>query len=215
MKVKLSGVSDARWAAVIVVYCNRQTIEMKFLSAFLLLFVLGVNPLAAQDKAQSSPVRLLVGGALELGGDRAGTINTKSDGFQVIRGAQGVSLVTGIQLRLPSLDRFMLHATVGYKYWRTITDDAHVRMTRIPLHLTAHYWLNDNFRVGLGALTDRNIQFRGDGLAEDTEYDPSFGMKLEIGWRNLALGYTRMNYHRLGDRERCAGGFGLTYLVAL
>ncbi|WP_020570510.1 hypothetical protein [Neolewinella persica] len=168
--------------------------------------------LGAQEVSKPSPVKLLVGGALELGGDRAGWVTTEDGGTQLIRGAQGVSLVTGVQLRLPSLDRFMLHATVGYKYWRTFTDGANVRMTRIPLHLTAHYFVTDNIRVGAGVLTDRNIRFNGDGLGENAEYDPSFGLKFEVGWRNLALGYTRMNYNRFGDRERCAGGFGLTYL---
>ncbi len=152
---------------------------------------------------------------MELGGDRAGWVTGENGETQLIRGAQGVSLVTGVQLRLPSLDRFMLHATVGYKYWRTFTEGAHVRMTRIPLHLTAHYFVTDDIRVGAGILTDRNIRFNGDGLGENAEYDPSFGTKFEIGWRNLSLGYTRMNYNRSGDRERCAGGFGLTYLVAL
>jgi len=196
------------------VHQSFQIIQMKFLSLFLLLFTLALNPLCAQEKATPPPVRLLVGGALELGGDRAGWVTNEAGETQVIRGAQGVSLVAGAQLRLPSLDRFMLHATVGYKYWRTMTEGANVRMTRIPLHLTAHYFVTDNVRVGAGVLTDRNIQFRGDGLGDDAEYDPSFGIKFEIGWRNLALGYTRMNYNRFEDRERCAGGFGLTYLYA-
>jgi hypothetical protein len=188
---------------------------MRFLSVFLFFIFLGVSPLFSQAAAKSSPVKLLVGGAFELGGDRAGWVTTEDGGTQVIRGAQGVSVVTGAQLRLPALDRFMLHATVGYKYWRTFTEGAHVRMTRIPLHLTAHYFVTDDIRIGAGVLTNRNIRFNGDGLGEDAEYNPSFGTKFEIGWRNLALGYTRMNYNRPGDRERCAGGFGLTYLVAL
>lgn len=188
---------------------------MKFISLLLLLFIFLANPLSAQDKEASSPFKILAGGALELGGDRAGWVNSERNGNQQIRGAQGVSLVGGVQFQPKSLDRFMLHATVGYKYWRTLTEGAHVRMTRIPVHLTAHYWLNDNFRVGLGVLTDRNIRFRGDGLGEDHNYDPAFGTKLEIGWRNFALGYTRMRYYGATDRDRCAGGFGLTYLIAL
>ncbi len=179
---------------------------------FLLVFL--ANPLLAQEKTAPSPFKLLLGGALELGGDRTGWITNEADEIQVIRGAQGVSVAAGVQFRPNSLDRFMLHATVGYKYWRTLTEGAHVRMTRIPVHLTAHYWLNDNLRVGVGVLTDRNIRFRSDGLGEDHNYDPSFGTKLEIGWRNLALGYTRMRYYGATDRDRCAGGLGLTYLVA-
>jgi len=187
---------------------------MKFSTLFFFLLTLGTNPVFAQNVKESSPVKFLVGGAFELGGDRAGWISTGEGETRIIRGAQGVSLVGGVQFRLPKYDRFMLHATVGYKYWRNFTDGAHVRMTRIPLHLTAHYWLNDNFRVGLGVLTDRNIRFRADGLGEDRDYDPSFGTKIEIGWRNFALGYTRMRYYGATDRDRCAGGLGLTYLVA-
>lgn len=174
-----------------------------------------MNPVFAQSVDKPSPVKFLAGGALELGGDRAGWITNEAGETQVIRGAQGVSLVGGVRLRLPKVERFMVDATVGYKYWRTFTDGAHVRMTRIPVHLTAHYWLNDNFRVGLGVLTDRNIRFRADGLGEDHDYDPSLGTKIEIGWRNLALGYTRMRYYGATDRDRCAGGFGITCLVAL
>jgi hypothetical protein len=208
--VKLSRLAPL----IFSVHYRFQTHQMKISSYLLLLFIFLVNPLSAQDKG-SSPFKLLMGGALELGGDRAGWINTETNGSQQIRGAQGVSLTTGVQFRPKSMDRVMLHATVGYKYWQTLTEGAHVRMTRIPVHLTAHYWLNDNFRVGLGVLTDRNIRFRSDGLGEDHNYDPSFGTKLEIGWRNLALGYTRMRYYGATDRDRCAGGFGLTYLIAL
>ena len=189
---------------------------MKFSFAFLFLFLLGTGTLTAQVKSDPPAVRLLVGTAFELGGDRAGWVTTaEDDGTHIIRGAQGVSVVGGVRVRLPKLDRFMLDATVGYKYWRLFTQGSHVRMTRIPVHLTAHYWLNDNFRIGLGVLTDRNIRFRADGLGDDHDYDPSFGTKLEIGWRNLALGYTRMRYYGATDRDRCAGGFGLTYLIAL
>ncbi|TXF86022.1 hypothetical protein FUA23_20005 [Neolewinella aurantiaca] len=188
---------------------------MKYLLSSLFLTLLLPLHLGAQQLALGPEVKLLVGGALELGGDRVGWVNAEDGGTQVIRGAQGVSLMAGAQLRIPSFERFMLHATVGYKYWRTITDGAHVRLTRIPVHLTAHYWLNDDFRVGLGALTDRNIHFKADGLGEDFSYDPSFGVKIEFGWRNIALGYTRMRYYGATDRDRCAGGLGLTYLVAL
>jgi len=183
---------------------------MKSLFAFCLFFLCGIAPLTAQ---KASPVKFLIGGAVELGGDRVGTVTTEENGLQLVRGAQGVSIATGVRLRFPSFERFMLDATVGYKYWRTLTPDANVRLTRIPLHLTGHYWLNDNFRVGAGVLTNRNIRFSADGLGEDGRFDPSYGMKLELGWRNLALGYTRMYYNRPDDRARCAGGIGLTYLT--
>jgi hypothetical protein len=168
--------------------------------------------LSAQRQAQPAPVQLLVGGALEFGGDKVGQIYTDEGTSQIIRGAQGISLSAGGQLRFPSFDRFMLHATVGYKYFRTMTDGAHVRLTRIPVHLTAHYFVTKDVRLGAGVLTDRNIRFNGDGLGANTAYDPSFGIKLELGWRNFAFGYTIMDYIRENDRERCAGGIGLTYL---
>lgn len=173
------------------------------------------RPLSAQQQVSPAPLQLLVGGALELGGDRVGQVFTDEGGTQVIRGAQGVSLVAGAQLRFPSFDRFMLHATVGYKYFRTFTDGAHVRLTRIPLHLTAHYFVTEDIRLGAGVLTDRNIRFNGDGLGPDAAYDPSFGIKLEVGWRNFAFGYTIMDYTRDNDRERCAGGFGITHLSTI
>ena len=189
---------------------------MKIFPVLLLLLLFGTSSLIAQEKKDPPAVRLLVGTAFELGGDRAGWVATaEDDGTRIIRGAQGLSFAGGVRVRLPKLDRFMLDATVGYKYWRLFTQGSHVRMTRIPVHLTAHYWLNDNFRIGLGVLTDRNIRFRADGLGEDHKYDPSFGTKIEIGWRNFALGYTRMRYYGATDRDRCAGGLGLTYLIAL
>jgi hypothetical protein len=171
--------------------------------------------LQAQEPIKRSPVQLLVGGALEFGGDKVGEVYNGEGNSQIIRGAQGVSLTTGVQLRFPSLDRFMLHATVGYKYFRTMTDGAHVRLTRIPVHLTAHYFVTKDIRLGAGILTDRNIRFNGDGLGDNAAYDPSFGIKLEIGWKNFAFGYTMMDYTRENDRERCAGGIGLTYLMTI
>lgn len=168
--------------------------------------------LQAQELTPPAPVKLLVGGALEFGGDKVGQVFSDEGGSQIIRGAQGVSLVAGAQLRLPSINRLMLHATIGYKYFRTMTDGAHVRLSRIPIHLTAHYFVTEDIRLGAGVLTDRNIRFKGDGLGPDAFYAPSFGIKLEVGWRNIAFGYTIMDYTRENDRERCAGGIGLTYL---
>lgn len=168
--------------------------------------------LTAQQAPETPVFQLLAGGALEFGGDKVGVITNGEGASQAIRGAQGVSLAAGLQFRLPAYDRFMLHATVGYKYFRTLTDGAHVRLTRIPLHLTAHYFVTPDIRIGAGILTDRNIRFHADGLGEDRVYDPSSGIKLEVGWRNLAFGYTMMDYSRPEDRLRCAGGIGLTYL---
>jgi hypothetical protein len=184
-----------------------------YFQVVLMVFLCCAAPqVQAQELTLPAPVKLLVGGALEFGGDKVGQIYTDEGGSQIIRGAQGVSLVAGAQLRFPSFDRFMLHATVGYKYFRTMTDGAHVRLSRIPIHLTAHYFVTKDVRLGAGVLTDRNIKFNGDGLGANASYDPSFGIKLEVGWRNLAFGYTIMDYTRKNDRERCAGGIGLTYL---
>jgi hypothetical protein len=62
---------------------------MKPLSIFFLLFTLCASPVFAQNNGQSSPVKLLVGGALELGGDRAGWVTGENGETQLIRGAQG------------------------------------------------------------------------------------------------------------------------------
>ena len=183
---------------------------MKNSSPLLLLLLLLLLPLPSLT-AQVT-LRPLVGAAIELGGDRVGWTTDEDAPYRQIRGAQGVSVAVGGRLRH---ERWMLDATVGYKYWRTLDTDRHVRLTRVPLHLTAHYWLTDDWRVGLGVLTNRRIRFRADGAGTDRDYDPSYGTKLEIGWRNFALGYTRMRYYGATDRDRCAGGFGLTYLLPI
>jgi hypothetical protein len=109
----------------------------------------------------------------------------------------------------------MVDATVGYKYFGAYGKGESIHMGRVPVHLTAHYFVTKDIRLGVGLLTNRGISVRGAGAGQDGQYDPSFGTKFEIGWRNFALGYTRMNYNRADDRERCAGGFGVTYLVPI
>lgn len=185
-------------------------------SLSLCLFFLG-NPtdLAAQKTINTPTFQLIAGGAIELGGDRAAwTTDENGDNLQV-RGAQGVSLAAGVRFRPAALPKLMVDATIGYKYFGAFGAGESVHMGRVPVHLTAHYFVTKNIRLGVGVLTNRGISVRGAGAGQDGDFDPSVGTKFEIGWRNLALGYTRMNYNRPGDRERCAGGFGLTYLVPL
>lgn len=98
----------------------------------------------AQDEPKYRPVRFLVGGALEFGGDEVAKVFFTNGETQAVRAGQGGSISIGAQVQFPKASKFLLRGSIGYKYVTTQADNVHIRLTRVPMQLTANFMVLQN-----------------------------------------------------------------------
>lgn len=176
-----------------------------------LLFISFGQASAQDSEKKASPVRLLVGGALEIGGDRVAQVYFTNGETQSVRAGQGISVAVGGELQVPQLERLRLRATVGYKYVTTAADNAHIRLTRVPIQLTANYMLTEHLRAGAGLALHRGIKFTADGIGQNITFQGATGPTFDLAYRGIGLMYTHMTYtDQFGDKYG-ANAFGITF----
>jgi hypothetical protein len=188
---------------------------MKLTKTLTLLFALLVgssNLLFAQDSTKkTSPIRFLVTGGLELGGDEVAKVYFTNGNTQSVRAGQGGSIAVGAQLQLPSVEQFLLRATVGYKYVTTAADNVHIRLTRIPVVFTGNWMATKKLRFGAGLAMHNNIKFKADGLGDDIPFEGASGPTFEVGYSGIGLTYTAMNYKDKDKHSYSANAIGLSF----
>jgi hypothetical protein len=170
-------------------------------------------PQEAQKK--TPPLRFLVGGALELGGDRVAEVYFTNGNTQSVNAGQGISIAVGAEYQVPKVEKLLLRGTVGYKYVTTAADNAHIRLTRVPVLLTANWMFTDKLRAGAGLAMHRGIQFNTDGLGEDVTFQGASGPTFEIAYRGVGLLYTAMTYTDQYRKTYSANAIGLTFSATL
>jgi hypothetical protein len=182
-----------------------------------LLILASTSYTSAQDGEKpeavrkSSPLRFLVGAAAEFGGDGIATIYFDDGSEQTMHAGQGVTVSAGGQLKFASLEQLLLRATVGFKYVTTKADNVHIRLTRIPLHLTASWMAAKKLRFGAGVVTHRNIRFNTDGLAGNYKFPAATGPIFEASYAGIGLSYTIMKYKDPLDNSYSANAIGITF----
>lgn len=165
---------------------------------------------AQQKKNTSKPVRFLLGGALELGGDKVAEVFFTDGSTQFIKAAQGGTIYAGAQFRLNQKETFFLRSSIGIKYVTTKAENAHIRLSRIPLQLTANYISPDKIRLAAGLVTHQAIRLNFDGLGENAKFTSTPGVIMEAGYGAVALSYTFMTYKDNASRSFAANAIGLT-----
>lgn len=180
-----------------------------------LAFVVSGQGFAQEAGKETKPVRLLVGGALELGGDRVAEIYFTNGNTQSVRAGQGISIAVGGEFQVPRVPRALLRATLGYKYVTTAADDAHIRLTRVPIQLTTNYLLTQHLRVGAGVALHRGIRFKADGVGPDVRFRGAAGPTFDVAYRGIGLMYTLMTYTDEFAQKYAANAIGLTFTTAL
>lgn len=170
----------------------------------------------AQAPATAQPAtRFLVGGALELGGDRVAEVYFTNGNSQSVNAGQGISLAVGAEYQVPKVERLLFRATVGYKYVTTAADNVHVRLTRVPIQLTANWMLAANLRVGAGLALHRGIRLRADGLGEDIRFGGASGPTFDIAYRGVGLMYTAMKYTDQYHATYSANAVGIAFTAVI
>ena len=183
----------------------------------LLLFVLfaAQNLFAQDDVKKPSPLRFLVVAGMEFGGDPVAEVYFTDGKTQSVRAGQGVSLAIGGQFQVPKAEKLLFRATVGYKYVTTAADNAHIRLTRVPINLTANWMALKNLRLGAGIANQQNIQFKADGLGQDAKLKSNTGPVFELAYHGVGLTYTAMNYKDQQNANYSANAFGLSFSTTI
>ena len=166
-------------------------------------------------KRNALPVRFLVGGALEFGGDEVAKIYFTNGNTQSVTAGNGISIAVGGEYRVPKVEKLLLRGTVGFKYVTTAATNAHIRLTRVPIHLTANWMVTDKLRVGAGLAMHRGIQLNTDGLAQDLTFKGANGPTFEIAYRGVGLMFTGMNYTDQYSNSYSATAVGIGFTTTI
>jgi hypothetical protein len=188
----------------------------KKLTLVLFIFFASHNFSFAQEvEKKQSPVRLVIGGAMEFGGDEVAKVYFTNGNTQSVKAGQGVSLAVGGQLQFPKVKQLFLRATVGYKYVTTMANNANIRLTRVPINLTANWMVVNKLRLSAGLVNHQNIQFKADGLGQDAKLTGSTGPIFEVAFHGLGLRYTAMTYKDQTNLSYSANSIGVSFTTTI
>ncbi len=182
---------------------------------FILLFSLFNKSFAQVAEKKTSPVRFLIVSALELGGDKIAEVFFTNGEKQGVRTGQGISVGIGGQLQIPGAPKFLLRSTIGFKYVTTAADNAHIRLTRIPIVVSGSYMATSKLRLGAGLSMHRSIRFNTDGVADDYKLQPANGPVFEIAYAGIGLMYTAMKYKDQANNSYSANAIGLSFSIVI
>ena len=165
----------------------------------------------AQESKSSTKLSLLLNGALELGGDPVATVAFTNGNSQKVNAGQGVSVGIGGELSMFKKEQFRLRGSVGIKYVTTAAENAHVRLTRIPIILTANWIHQDDWRIGAGIVSHQAIRFNAGGIGTNFDLSSPAGFVLEVAYKGIGLSYTKLTYEDEFNISYGANAIGLTF----
>ena len=165
--------------------------------------------------SKPSPVRFLIGAALEFGGESVAEIEFEDGETQDVNAGQGGSIGVGAEVQFPSIDFLMFQGTIGIKYVTTQADNAHIRLTRFPIELTANWLITDDIKIGAGIAAHTNINFKADGIGPDASFDNAVGPLIEASYAGFGLRFTSMTYTDEFGFDYNANAIGVFYKGAI
>jgi hypothetical protein len=169
-----------------------------------------LNTTFAQEAKNTPKLRLLINGALELGGDAVATVGFTNGDSQKVNAGQGISIGVGGELSLLTNEQLRIRGSIGVKYVTTAADNAHIRLTRIPLIFTANWVIEDNWRIGAGIASHQAIRFNSGGLGGDFSLKSPAGPVLELAYKGIGLSYTMHTYTDEFNTSYSANAIGIT-----
>jgi hypothetical protein len=165
----------------------------------------------AQEIKNPIKLRLLLNGALELGGDPVATVAFTNGDSQKVNAGQGISVGVGGELSMFKKEQFRLRGTVGIKYVTTAAENAHIRLTRIPMILTANWMYQEDWRIGAGIVSHQAIRFNAGGLGNNFDLSSPAGLVVEVAYKGIGLSYTKLTYEDEFGIFYGANAIGLTF----
>ena len=88
--------------------------------------------------------------------------------------------------------------------------NAHIRLTRVPVILSANYMVAKKLRLSAGLTNHQVIQFKADGVGEDAKFKSAAGPIFEIAYHGIGLTYTTMNYKDSQNSSYSANSIGVS-----
>jgi hypothetical protein len=170
---------------------------------------------AQESEKKASPLRFLIKGAFEFGGDEVAEVYFTNGETQSVKAGQGVSIAIGGEFQIPSVEKLLFHTTVGFKYVTTQADNVHIRLTRVPIHVTANWMVTKKLRLGAGLATHQAIRFKADGLMQDISFAGATGPMVELAYRGIGLTYTAMTYYDQDRHSYSANAIGLAFTFTI
>lgn len=141
-----------------------------------------------------SKLAWVVEGAVEFGGDTVAKVYFTNGSSQNIKTGQGVTLAAGGQYRASRKSPFAVTGTLGYKFVSSQDANSSLGIDRLTLELTGRYRYTPNGWLGAGVVRHNNIKFDGGGLGPDIRFEDATGLAAELGWRWIAVSYTKIKY---------------------
>ncbi|MBX2897614.1 MAG: hypothetical protein KF763_19390 [Cyclobacteriaceae bacterium] len=185
---------------------------MKLKSLFVILFIIAVaGKVLAQDEPTYRPIRFLISGALEFGGDEIDKIFFTNGDSQPVNAGQGGSIAIGAQIQFPKADKFLLRGSIGYKYVTTQANNANIRLTRVPLQFTANYMAAPKLRLSGGVVKHTGANYKADGFGTDKTFKSNAGPVFEIAYYGIGLSFTALKYTDQNNETYSANAFGVTF----
>jgi len=172
-----------------------------------------ITPASYQPRVPFRPAfGWILEGGVEMGGSRVAETTFTDGSTQTMQAGQGGTFAVGAEVRPRFGSPFALRGTVGWKFVTTAATNASIGLTRVPMELVASYSLNDDWRVGVGAVRHSSIEFDAGGFGPDVSFDDANGATVEVGWRWLAFTYTAMEYtDEFGGKFNASSG-GVTFI---
>jgi hypothetical protein len=163
----------------------------------------------------ASPKRsaLLIGGALELGGDAIAVVSFQDGSTQKVNAGQGGTFFAGGEWTLGSKDQWAIRATLGIKYVTTKATNVNITLTRIPIRLTGVRQLGKKWWIAAGAVTHQAIRFNAGGIGQDLTFTGTVSPTFELGFSGISFVFTPMTYKDDAGVSYKAGSAGLAFNV--
>jgi hypothetical protein len=180
----------------------------RIIALFSMLMILSATHLFAQQTEKAVTAKFLVEAGIEFGGDEILEVFFTNGGDQTMRAGQGGFIAVGGEFQFPNVNQLMLRTSIGIKYNTTAAENANIRLTRYPVHLTPFWKINDDFRLGVGITTHLGPKLKGDGFFPDVDFTSSAGARFEFGYKWIALTYTAINYKDENGESVSAGSVG-------
>jgi hypothetical protein len=156
---------------------------------------------------------LLIGGALELGGDPVAVVNFQDGSTQKVNAGQGGTFFAGGEWILGKDDQWAIRATLGIKYVTTKATNANITLTRIPIRITGLRQLGKKWWIAAGAVTHQAIRFNAGGIGQDQTFTGTISPTIELGYSAISFVFTPMTYKDEAGVSYKSGSAGLAFNV--
>lgn len=172
--------------------------------------LLMLGGLSQAHAADNTGFGLALEADLEYGGDEIATLEFEDGSSQDVKTGQGITVALGGHYRAEG-SPFSVRGTLGYKYVTTKASNADISIGRTVVEVVGNYLFANDWWVAAGLTHHTGIKFDGDGFVEDIDFKNAIGPTVEVGWRWIALSYTKLDYEtKFGGFEIDASSVGLT-----